>query len=427
MSDFFNKIEKPLMVLAAAIERNKYISAIRRAFIMMMPYIMVGSFFLIIEAFPIPAYQLFMKNTFGENWGATISYPLNATFSIMAIFVVFLVGQQLAKQFELDDISIGFWSLVVFLVLTPYGKIPEVGTAIPLTWLGSRGMFVAILVGLYTTGMFRLLINKKFYIKMPDGVPPEVIRAFQSLLPGLVITTIAFIIRLIIDATPYNTLHNLIYTLLALPLAALGTSFIGAIFTVVAISVLWSVGINSGSMVNGFVRPFWLENQSQNLEALRAGEPLPHIITEQFFDIIWMGGAGATLCLLLAILLFAKSKHVRGVGALSFMPGIFNINEPILFGLPIILNPIMLIPFNIVPIVFVITQYFAMSIGLVSKPIGVIFPWPTPPIISGFLTVGNISGSLLQIFNLIIGTFIYLPFLKIIDKASLLNETKEKQ
>ncbi len=426
MESFFEKIEAPLMKLAAWIEANKYITAIRRAFVMMMPYIMVGSVFLIIDAFPLPAYQEFMKNTFGEGWSQYISLPLNATFSIMAIFVTFLVGQQLAKQFGLDDISVGFWSLVVFLILTPYGRIPDVGSAIPLTWLGSRGMFVAILVGLYTTGLFKLFIDKKIYIKMPDGVPPEVVRSFQSLVPGMVITIGAFIVRVLIESTSYETLHNLIYTVLALPLVALGTSFFGAILTVFAISILWSVGINSGSMVNGFVRPFWLENQAQNMEALRAGEPLPHIITEQFFDILWMGGAGATLSLLLAIFLFSKSKHVRSIGALSFFPGIFNINEPILFGLPIILNPIMLIPFNIVPIVFVITQYTAMSIGLVSKPIGFIFPWPTPALISGFLTVGNISGTLLQLFNLFLGALIYLPFLKIVDKSLLLNEANQE-
>ncbi|MGL4676615.1 MAG: PTS sugar transporter subunit IIC [Brevinema sp.] len=422
---FFEKIEQPLLNLAAKIEGNKYISAIRRAFVMMMPYIMIGSLFLMIEAFPLPAYQNFMKSTFGDNWGSIISLPLKATFDIMAVFIAFLVGQQLAKQFNLDDISVGLWSLVAFLMLTPYGQIPDIGTAIPLTWLGSRGMFVAMIVGLYTAGIYKIFIDKKIYIQMPDGVPPEVIRAFQSLVPGLVITTGAFIVRLVIEQTPYATLHNLIYTVLALPLVVLGTSFMGAILTVIAISVLWSVGINSGSMVNGFVRPFWLENQAQNLEALRAGEPLPHIITEQFFDIVWMGGAGATLSLLLAIFLFARSKHVRGIGTLSLVPGLFNINEPILFGLPIILNPVMLIPFNIVPIVFVITQYIAMSIGLVARPIGVIFPWPTPALISGFLTVGGISGTLMQLFNLILGALIYLPFLKIIDKASQMNEQKE--
>lgn len=137
---------------------------------------------------------------------------------------------------------------------------------------------------------------------------------------------------------------------------------------------------------------------------------------------VWMGGAGVTLSLLIAILIFAKSKHIRSVGAIGTIPGIFNINEPILFGLPIILNPIMLIPFNLVAMVMVTTQYITMNLGIVSKPLGVAFPWPTPAIISGFLTVGDISGSLIQIVNLIIGAMIYLPFLRIIDKASKKEE-----
>ncbi|MGL5670014.1 MAG: PTS transporter subunit EIIC, partial [Cetobacterium sp.] len=158
------------------------------------------------------------------------------------------------------------------------------------------------------------------------------------------------------------------------------------------------------------------------INALKEGLPLPHVITEQFFDMIWMGGAGATLSLLLALGLFEKSKHLKSVGAISAVPGIFNINEPILFGMPIILNPIMLIPFNIIPLVFVTTQYLAMTIGLVSRPLGVAFPWPTPAIISGFLTVGDMSGAIIQIVNLILGALIYLPFLRILDKASKYEE-----
>jgi len=160
----------------------------------------------------------------------------------------------------------------------------------------------------------------------------------------------------------------------------------------------------------------------ENIAAMQAGQPLPHVITEQFFDMIWMGGAGATLSLLLAIIIFAKSKHIRAVGEIGAVPGLFNINEPVLFGLPIILNPIMLIPFNIIPLVMVTTQYIAMTIGIVSRPIGIAFPWPTPAVISGFLTVGDISGSIMQIVNLIIGAMIYLPFLRILDKAAKKEE-----
>ena len=422
MSKAIEILEEKLVPVAAWIAENKYVNGIRRAFIMMMPLLMIGSLFLMITAFPLPAYQRGMASLLGENWKDIFDIPVSATFNLIALFVAFLVAQQLAKQFELDSIAVGLLSLASFLILTPLGNTSEFGQVITFTWLGSKGMFVAMVIGVVTVKIFHFFVKRDILVKMPDGVPPEVIKSFEALIPGTVILATALLLRVGMEHTSYGTIHDFVYKMLALPLRALGTSYIGSILTVFAISILWSVGINSGSMVNGFVRPFWLENQAENIAALQAGQPLPHVITEQFFDMIWMGGAGVTLSLLLAIVIFAKSKHIKSVGAIGIVPGIFNINEPVLFGLPIILNPIMLIPFNIVPIVMVTTQYIAMNIGLVSKPLGVAFPWPTPAVISGFITVGDLSGALIQIANLIIGAMIYLPFLRIIDKASKKEE-----
>ena len=418
MSKVITILEDKLVPVAAWIAQNKYINGIRRAFIMMMPLLMIGSIFLMISAFPLPAYQRGMTSLFGEGWKDILDIPVSATFSLIALYVAFLVAQQLAKQFELDSIAVGLLSLASFLILTPLGHSTEHGAVITFDWLGSKGMFVAMVIGVLTVKIFQFFVNRNILVKMPDGVPPEVIKSFEALIPGTVILGAALLLRLLMMQTDYGTIHDFVYKMLALPLKSLGTSYIGSIFTVFAISILWSVGINSGSMVNGF----WLENQVENIAALQAGQPLPHVITEQFFDMVWMGGAGVTLSLLIAILIFAKSKHIRSVGAIGTIPGIFNINEPILFGLPIILNPIMLIPFNLVAMVMVTTQYITMNLGIVSKPLGVAFPWPTPAIISGFLTVGDISGSLIQIVNLIIGAMIYLPFLRIIDKASKKEE-----
>lgn len=422
MSKAIEILEEKLVPVAAWIAENKYVNGIRRAFIMMMPLLMIGSLFLMITAFPLPAYQRGMASLLRENWKDIFDIPVSATFNLIALFVAFLVAQQLAKQFELDSIAVGLLSLASFLILTPLGNTSEFGQVITFIWLGSKGMFVAMVIGVVTVKIFHFFVKRDILVKMPDGVPPEVIKSFEALIPGTVILATALLLRVGMEHTSYGTIHDFVYKMLVLPLRALGTSYIGSILTVFAISILWSVGINSGSMVNGFVRPFWLENQAENIAALQAGQPLPHVITEQFFDMIWMGGAGVTLSLLLAIVIFAKSKHIKSVGAIGIVPGIFNINEPVLFGLPIILNPIMLIPFNIVPIVMVTTQYIAMNIGLVSKPLGVAFPWPTPAVISGFITVGDLSGALIQIVNLIIGAMIYLPFLRIIDKASKKEE-----
>ena len=426
MSKFINVLEEKLIPVAAWIERNKFINGFRRAFIILMPLLMIGSIFLMISALPIPGYQEFMNSVFGEQWKDILDIPITMTFSLIAVYVSFLVAQQLAKQYELDSISTGFLSFASFLILTPLVSVENVGTVLSFEWLGSKGMFVAMVIAIGTVYIFKFFVTRKIIIKMPEGVPPEVIRSFEALIPGTVILTVALVLRVIFMNTSFGTVHNFLYTMLAIPLRAVGTSYFGSMFATFAIQILWSVGINSGSMVNGFVRPFWLENQAENIAAFQAGQPLPHVITEQFFDIVYMGGAGATLSLILAIFLFARSKHIRSVAAIGTLPGIFNINEPILFGIPVILNPIMLIPFNLVPLVMVTTQYIAMSIGIVAKPIGIAFPWPTPAIISGFITVGGISGSLMQIANLIIGAMIYLPFLKIIDKAKSLEEKEMK-
>ncbi|MEI6856134.1 PTS transporter subunit EIIC [Psychrilyobacter sp.] len=417
-----NNLEEKLVPIATWINKNNYINGIRKAFIILMPLLMIGSIFLIISVFPSTIYQDFMYNKFGPSWKNTLDIPIRATFSLIAVYVSFLVAQQLGKQFKIDSTTVGLLSLVSFFILTPLEYTATLGKVITFTWLGSRGVFVAMVISIVVVKIFKFFVAHNILLRMPDGVPPEVTKSFEALIPGTVILSLALLLRITMMNTHYGTIHDFIYNILALPLRSLGTSFIGSLLTVLSISLLWSVGINSGSMVNGFIRPFWLENQIDNINALKEGLPLPHIITEQFFDMIWMGGAGSTLSLLLAIILFAKSNHIRSVGAIGAIPGIFNINEPVLFGLPIILNPIMLIPFNIVPLVMLTTQYIAMSIGLVSRPLGLPFPWPTPAIISGFITVGDISGSLMQIANLIIGALIYLPFLRILDKASKYEE-----
>ena len=306
--------------------------------------------------------------------------------------------------------------LISFLTITPFASSDELGAVLPLEWVGSKGMFVGILVSILTTEILRLFLQKKWVIKLPDGTPPAVATSFAAIIPGFVTMTIMILIRNIFRLTPLGTFHQLIYQVISMPIRSFGTSFIGALFTVMSISLLWSVGINSGGMVNSILRPFWLENQAANAQALNMGQKPPFIITEQFFDMIWMGGVGATLSLSFVMMLFLKSKQNKALGRLSIAPGFFNINEPVLFGVPIILNPIMLIPFNIAPIVMLIIQYSAMAVGLVARPTGVIIPWTTPPILSGFFMTGSISGAIIQVLNLVVAGLIYLPFIIFIDR-----------
>lgn len=418
MSNVLGFLEAKLMPLAAKAAQQRHLCAIRGAYVSFMPFIIVGSVLLIISSFPSQSYQQFMSGMFGSTWSNIVEIPFNAVFSTMSLFISFLVAYRLAEHYEEDRVSSGILALVSFLILTPFIKVEALGnlTVVPTEWIGSKGLFVAMIGSLLWTELFCFLKRKKLVIKMPEGVPPAVQESFAALIPALIVIVLVLAIRIIFEHTRYETIHQFIYQVVATPVRHFGTSYVEALLTVLSITILWSVGINSGSMVNGIIRPLWMENQTDNIAAIQAGVTPPHIITEQFFDMIWMGGAGATLSLVIAMLFFARSKSMREVARLGAGASVFNINEPILFGLPIIMNPIMLIPFNLVPLVLVTVQYIAMKIGMVAVTTGVFIPWTLPPVISGFIVTGHLSGSLMQIVNLLIGAMLYLPFLRILDK-----------
>lgn len=418
MSNVLEFLEARLMPLAAKAAQQRHLCAIRGAYVSFMPFIIVGSVLLIISSFPSQHYQQLMSGVFGSTWSNIVEIPFNAVFSTMSLFISFLVAYRLAEHYEEDGVSCGILALVSFLILTPFIKVTSLGdmVVIPSEWIGSKGLFVAMICSLLWTELFCFLKRKKWVIRMPEGVPPAVQESFAALIPALVVIVLCLAVRIIFEHTGYGTIHQFIYQVVATPMRHFGTSYVGALLTVLSITILWSVGINSGSMVNGIIRPLWMENQTDNIAAIQAGLAPPHIITEQFFDMVWMGGAGATLSLVIAMLFFARSKSMREVARLGAGASVFNINEPILFGLPIIMNPIMLIPFNLVPLVLVTAQYIAMKIGIVAVTTGVFIPWTLPPVISGFIVTGHLSGSLMQVVNLLIGAMLYLPFLRILDK-----------
>ncbi len=427
MDKFELFLEKKLMPVGEKIARNHYLQAIKNAFVMFTPFLIVGSVFLLISSFPIEAYQTFMTNLFGENWGNIIEVPFNAAYAFMALFLTFLVGYNFALIKGVDEISSGLLSAVVFLILTPLADAGDLGTVLPLEWLGSNGIFVGFIAAFSTVNIFMIFIKRDFVIKMPEQVPPEVARSFSAIVPATVIMLVALVVRLFFAATGFSTIHAFIFGVIAIPIGTFGTSYFGSLLYSLSLTSLWSVGINSGSMINGILRPFWLNNQTENIAALQQGLPLPHVITEQFFDMIWMGGSGVTLGLLIAMIITSKSRQNKAIAKLSFVPGCFNINEPVLFGLPVILNPIMLIPFNLVPLVMITTQYIAMSLDLVARPTGVVIPWTTPPVISGFLITGSLTGSLMQIVNLIIAALLFYPFVKMIDNKHYKEEQEGVQ
>jgi len=426
-------LEKYVMPVAGRIAQQRHLQAIRDGIILTMPFLIIGSFFLIISALPIPGYNDFMESLFGGNWQKALGYPVSATFNIMSLIATFGIAYRLGEQYKVDALAAGALSLVSFLLATPFQVthiIPStkesvvVDGAIPAALMGSQGLFVAMIIALISTEIYRFIIQKKMIIKMPETVPPAVTRSFTALIPGFIVVTVVWILRLILEQTTFGSIHNIVGQLLQAPLSVLGASLFGAVAAVIVVHVLWACGIHGAAIVGGVMSPVWLSLMDQNRIAFQAGQDVPNTITAQFFDLwIYTGGSGATLALVVAMLLFARSQQLKSLGRLSIAPGIFNINEMVTFGMPIVLNPLLLIPFILVPVVMTFVSYFAMEWGLVARPSGAAVPWTTPILFSGYLgSGGEISGVVLQIVNFILAFLIYLPFLKIWDKQKVAEE-----
>ncbi|MBE7718155.1 PTS cellobiose transporter subunit IIC [Lacrimispora indolis] len=424
-----SKLESILMPLAERIGKNKYLIAIRDGFLLSMPLLIVGSFFLLIANFPIPGWTNFWARFFGENWDAYFAKPTDATFSIMAMLAVVGIGYSFSEQMKVDKLFGAAVSLVCWFLIMPY-KIMVNDTAvsgIPLGWVGSKGIFVGIIVAFLSVHIYAWVNKKGWIIKMPDGVPPTVAKSFSALIPAGISVLVFFIINIIFAMTPYDNAFNFVFTILQTPLLKLGNTLPAMVIAYIFLHLFWFFGVNGGSVVGAVFNPILQTLSAENLAAFQAGQPLPNIISQQFQDLFaTFGGCGSTLSLLIAMLFFCRSKRIKELGKLAFIPGLFGINEPIVFGLPILLNPMMLIPFMLVPTINIVISYFCMSIGLVPLCSGVAIPWTMPVILSGFLATGW-QGAVLQLILLVLGVFIYMPFIKMMDKQYIEDETRKTE
>lgn len=263
---------------------------------------------------------------------------------------------------------------------------------------------------------------------MPETVPPAVAKSFSALIPGAVVIAIAGCVYWLFTWAGWGNIHDVIMNILAKPLGALGDTLIGTLVSILLVSLFWFVGIHGGNVVNTAMSPIWLMqtdanrvlNQAGHLDLAHGG----HIITQPFIDnFVYMGG-GATI----GYLVWRKraSKQSEVLAPLTIVPGLFNINEPTMFGLPVVMNLMLIIPFILAPMINAITTYIAMNLGLVPLCNGTVITWTMPPLISGFLATGSIAGSILQLINIVLDVLIYMPFMSALNKRQLMEENRAK-
>lgn len=434
----------------AKISEQRHLRAIRDGIVSTLPLIIIGSIFLIIAIPPFP--KDWAISILAKKHAAQILLPFRMTMFIMGLYAVIGIGYSLAKSYKLDGITGAILSVCAFLltlvpkVIKPIetitqtvgGKAVQVvvaegtkgsqflqedlGYVMQMSNLGSAGLFVGIIAAIFAVEVYRFTTKTGFRIKMPDAVPESVAHSFEALTPAAIIIFTLTIITywLKID------LHHIV-GLIVTPFLKLSDSWFSVVVIVFLITFFWSFGIHGDSIIGSVVRPLWLMLLDQNATALANGKAIPHIAAEPLYQwFIWIGGSGTTIGLALLMLFKAKSSYGKALGKAVILPAIFNINEPIIFGAPIMLNPTLLPPFIIVPIVNASITYFAMSMQWVNRVTSTP-PWTLPSPIGAFLaTNGDFRAVILNIILIVISIVIYYPFFTAYEKKLLVEEKAEK-
>ncbi|WP_232698232.1 PTS sugar transporter subunit IIC [Brevibacillus daliensis] len=420
MNGFIDFLDRRLSGPIARIAEQRHLRAIRDGVISALPFIIVGSFFLIIAFPPFPedwAISLWAK----ENV-AKILIPYRMTMFIMSLYIAFGVGYNLAKSYKIDPLAGAQISVMALLMTIAPKAIPDVGFVLPMGNLGGQGLFVTMLVTIIAVEILRFCKQRNLTIRLPEQVPPSLLRSFEALIPIAIVLLLMTLVTVVFNLD----LHALIGKAVA-PLVTAGDSIFGVLIPVFLITFFWAFGIHGVSIVGTIARPLWEVYLGNNAEAVASGQAtLPHIAPETFYQwFIWIGGSGATMGLVLCMLLFAKSRYSKTLGKTVVTPSIFNINEPVIFGIPIVLNPIMVIPFVIVPLITATLSYYVTVLGFVN-PTYIKVPWTLPAPIGAYLsTGGDWRAIILVVVNILISFLIYLPFFKMYDNRLVEQENEE--
>lgn len=410
---------------------TKAITALRNGMLYTMPFSIVGSIFLLLANFPVQSIADWVTNS---GLGEYFNQAYGASFAIMAFFAVMGIAYSYVKAEGYEGLPAGMIGLVIFL-LTMESSVTDaeanvtIANVIDKTWTGGQGMISAILVGLFVGWGYTWFLKRDIRIKLPEQVPTNVANSFTALIPAAVLTTIALGIYVFFDKVFQTTVVEWIYTVIQSPMQGVTDSLGGALMLGFLVPFLWFFGVHGSTIVGGIMGPILQANSLANTAILESGKALTlenggHIVTQQFLDqFMTVTGAGMTIGIVLYMVAFARSAQFKQLGRLSLIPAFFNINEPIIFATPIVMNPIMVLPFILTPMVSGVITYFALYTGIVPLFTAVQVPWTTPPIISGFL-VGGIRTAILQFVVLAIGFFIYYPFVRKVDSLNYKQETE---
>ncbi|APM37723.1 EAL domain-containing protein [Clostridium kluyveri] len=399
--------------------------SVRKGLTYMIPLLLIGSIALVFLSLPIPAYQNMMKEIFGDEWKNVFLYIRDGTFNILSLIMVLCISYsyiiELKEKYNhnVSPIIGCLVSLSSFIVVLGISK-----DNFSIKNFGVIGIFIAIIVAI-TSSMVFLKLSSLDFLKInafTDGASSTFNYASNSIYPAAItIAVFAILNQILISVFGISDIQNFISNFFSEIFFKIKSPFWSGILFIFLIHILWFFGMHGSNILEPVAQSIFIPALAKNQTLVSLGQRPTNIFTKTFFDtFILMGGCGTVLCLVCAILIAGKYKNHRRLARLSSIPIIFNINELIVFGLPIVLNPVYLIPFLFTPIILTITSYLAVYSGLVPYTITTV-EWTTPIFLSGYVATNSIKGSILQVFNLTLGILCYIPFVKLAESVSYIR------
>lgn len=431
MEKFTRWIEQFIDPLMQRLNQYKIITALKNGTMFMTPFLILGGLTLVVICFPgldkaAPELALWLGMNLGQLSDCTIGF--------MGFVMLIGVASAYAKEQEINQIYGVITAILCFMIVTIFSATQAVmidGVATQVTMngviatgaFGSRSMITGIIVALTSIKIFAVVFHKNIIIKMPDSVPPMVSNAFTSVFPASAALIVFVIIRIIFLSTPYGSLTECIYAVITTPLLGIGNNIFSFILiTQIFANVLWYFGIHGTNVVMAVWGPILATMGVANLEAFRAGDPLPYIISDSFNGVY---GICNVYVIIIAVWLVMRSKRMKSVAKVASVPALFCISEPMVFGLPIFMNPILMIPYLICSSVQFTLAYVLCVVGFAPVPV-IPTPWTCPAFINILLATNwNFMGVVTQLILIVVGVLIWLPFMKVLDRSFLHDEEQE--
>lgn len=414
--------------IAARIGNLAVLTTLRDAFATIIPLFVLGGIAVLVNnvllpLLPLPGDMLAQA----QNWGTMVN---NGTMNMAALAIAPVCGFCLARTLGFENqIACAIISLSCFIILMPLNveaalasdadATAVVTAAIVQNNIGSNGLFTGIIAGLASTGLFvKLSQVDKLRINLGENVPPMVSQSFNVLVPMMLVASLFGLVSAVLLNVFDTDVFELVRLAVQTPLKSVGTSLPGVLLIYGVALLLFSVGIHHSTITDSILTPITMLAMTENTAAFAAGEAIPNIITYNTIALFGqIGGAGATLSLIIITLLWGKNEVSKNVSKLALVPGLFNINEPIVYGYPIVYNLPLMIPFVAVPLINIALYYFAVASGLIGYSVSLV-PWTTPPVISGLLSSGmDWRNAVFMVLLLVLDAAIWFPFMRVHERV----------